>query len=188
MKAAATPRWWLISRSWMWPVKLSVESQSIFFVSGFASLTRHEVVMEELDIVLGRRFSTSTAVTRNTKDGGHGSQVLSNGRQSQLSTSRVASRNTDARRLGNLASLNNLRKTIGPRVIEPVVGGKIDDQALALTQSPHERLANSIGESHDPTVHLAILVHLSHLLGRQALVDNLALGVTLQLLAFELSG
>ena len=101
--------------------------------------------MEELDVVLGRRLSTSTTVTRNTKDGGHGSQVLSDRCQSQLSTSRVASGNTDARRLSNLASLNDLRKTISPRVIESVVGRKIDDQAVALTQSLHERLAHSIG-------------------------------------------
>ncbi len=52
----------------------------------------------------------------------------------------------------------------------------------------HKRLTDTIGQGQNPTVDLAVLVQLSHLLGRQVLIDDVALGISLELLAGEFSG
>src|SRR6478752_6926867 len=92
---------------------------------------------------------------------------------------------------GKLASGLKLAKTILPCLlvlVETVIGGKIDNQALAVAQSLNEGLADSIGERQNPGIDLAILIQLSNLLRRQTLIDDLALAVALQLLSLKFTG
>lgn len=57
---------------------------------------------------------------------------------------------------------------------------------LGLVDSLDVWLAGRVGKSHDPAID--VLVQLSNVLGYQALVSELALGVPLEFLASELSG
>jgi len=75
-------------------------------------------------------------------------------------------------------------------LVPSVIGREIDNKALAVDaiQSVDVRRADTVGKGHDPAVHLALTVQLSNILGRQGLVDDLALAVSLEFLASKLSG
>lgn len=86
----------------------------------------------------------------------------------------------------NLLKKKKKRRTC---VIESKISREVNNDALAiaLIQGLNVRLANTIGKSHDPAVHLSVTVQPSNVLGRQCLVDDLALGVFLEFLASKLS-
>lgn len=117
--------------------------------------------------------------------------MLNNRSQSKLRASSIAARVGDSCGCGKLAPGLKLAETILPCLlvlVETVIGGEIDNQALAAAQSLNEGLADSVGERQNPGIDLAILIQLSHLLRRQTLVDDLALAVALQLLALKFTG
>jgi hypothetical protein len=166
---------------------------NLLFVNVARQTVGDQVVSEVVDVVLGAWLGSSTGIATDTKDGGVAVQIVNKRRNGQLSSRRVAAGVADPGRLANLGALGELWQTIRPRVGEAIVGGEINNDALVITlvldliESVDVGLAHGIGQSHDPAVDLLILVQLSNILRRQRLVDDLALGVALELLATELS-
>lgn len=113
--------------------------------------------------------------------------MFQNGVQGQQGSGRVAPRSADASRLGNLGSCQHFGKAIRPRLVESIIGRDVNDNAGALAKRLDIWLADAVGESHDPAVDLAVPVQTGDVLGRQVLVDDLALGVSLEFLATELA-
>lgn len=152
-----------------------------------------DVVGEVLNIVLGRRLGAGTGVARDTEDVGHTTEVRNQGRDTKLGGSSVAAGVGDLSGLGDVAALDKLRETVGPLVVEAVISRKIDDDALVagglatLPDGLNEGLADTVGQSHDPAVNLATLLHVADVLRAEVLVDNLLLVVALELLASKLT-
>lgn len=174
---------------------LSAElAADLTLVNVASQAVRDEVVGEVVDIVLGRRLGTGAGVTGNTKDVRHTAKVLNEGGNAELGSGSIATGVGNLSGIRDVVSLDELGKTIGPRIVEAVVGRKIDDNALvvgalaALVDSLDKRLANTVGESHDPAVDVATLLHVTNIVGAQALVDDFALVIALQLLARKLTG
>lgn len=152
-----------------------------------------DVVGEVLNIVLGRRLGASTRVARDTEDVGHATEVGNQGRDTELGGSSVAAGVGDLSSLGDVAALDKLGETVGPLVVKAVIGREIDNDALVagglatLPDGLNEGLADTVGQSHDPAVNLATLLHVTDILRAEVLVDNLLLVVALKLLASELT-
>ena len=115
------------------------------------------------------------------------------GSDGELGARRVAAWVADAGRGADFRALGEFGQAICPVVVEAVVGGEVDDDALAVAglgyciESIDVGLADAVGERHDPAVYFAVFVELRDVLGRQCLVDDLALGVALQFLTSKLS-
>lgn len=87
---------------------------------------------------------------------------------------------------GDLGSVDELREAIGPFVVEAVICAEVHDDTFTLASfvnRVNERLADAVGESHDPAVYLASLFHAADVVGREILIDDFAFRVALELLA-----
>lgn len=162
----------------------------LLLVDVISQAVRNDVVGEVVHVVLGAGLSASSGVAGNTEDSGLTTQVGHKGGNSNLSGSSVASRVGDTGSLGNLGTADQLRQTVGPVAVEPVVGTQIDDHVALLSTLVHginKRLANAVGQSHDPAVHISVGGHALNIIGTEVLVDDLTLVVTLQLLTNQLA-
>lgn len=150
----------------------------------------NDVVGEELDVVLGARLGASTRVAGHTEGGGLAAQEGNKRSNTKLGSGGIAARVGDAGGTSDLRSVDQLRQTVGPLVVEAVVSAEVDDDVAllgALVDGIDERLADTVGESHDPAVNVTVLGHLADVFGAEVLVDDLALVVTLELLASQLT-
>ena len=148
------------------------------------------VVRKVLDVVLRAGFGASTRVAGNAEDSGLSTEVRDKRSDSNLSSSRIASRVGDTGSLGNLGTADQLRKTVSPLLIEAVVGTEINDHIAGLgtlVDSIDEGLADTVGESHNPAVNITVGRHALDIIGAEVLVDNLTLVIALQLLASQLT-
>ncbi|GKT96419.1 LOW QUALITY PROTEIN: putative amino acid decarboxylase [Colletotrichum tofieldiae] len=159
-----------------------------------AELGADLALVDVVDVVLGRGLGAGARVPRNTEDGGRTAEVLDQGGNTQLRGSGVATGVGDLVGLVDFGAASQLGKTVRPGVVEAVVGGQVDNDATVVSaglagvvDGLNVRLANTVGESHDPAVDGTLLLELSDLIGAQVLVDDFALGVALKLLASELT-
>lgn len=151
---------------------------------------RDEVIGEERNVVLLAGLGSSTRITRHTKDRGLAAQERHQWRNTNLRSGGIAAWVRDTLRLGDRGAVHQLGKTIGPAVVETVVGAQIDNNRLLFVDfvdGINKRLADAVGKSHDPAVHIAVLSHTANIVRAQVLVDDIALGVALERLSIELS-
>lgn len=151
---------------------------------------RNDVVRKVLHIILGAGLSASARVSGDTKDGGLSTEVGNERSNADLGSSSIATGVGDTSGLSDLTTVDQLRKTVSPLVIEAVVGAQVDNDVArlrALVDSIHERLADTVRKSHDPAVHITVRRHALHIFGAQILVNDLTLVITLQLLASQLA-
>lgn len=149
-----------------------------------------EVVGEEVDVVLGAGLGAGTGVAGDTEGGRLASKEGDKRSNTNLGGSGVAAGVGNAGGTGDLRAVDQLGQTVGPLGVEAVVGAQVnDDVALGgtLVDGVNERLADTVGQSHDPAVDVAVGGHLADIIGAEVLVDDLALVVTLELLASELT-
>ena len=150
-----------------------------------------EVVGEVVDVVLRAGLGAGARVAGHTEDGGvcrRGRDVLEEGRNTELSGGRVTAGVGDAGGRGDLVALGELGQTVCPGRVEAVVGAEVHNEGLLVAgflNSVNKRLADTVREGHDPAVNLLPLSHLTDLVGREVLVDDLLLLVTLELLASQ---
>lgn len=150
-----------------------------------------DVVGEEVDIVLGAGLGSSARVTGDTEGGGLAAEEGNERSNAELGSSGVAAGVGNAGGTGNLGPVNELGQTVGPLVVETVVGAQVNDNVTALgtfVNGINEGLADTIRQSHNPAVDVTVSGHLADVIGAEILVDNLALLVALELLASELTG
>lgn len=60
-------------------------------------------------------------------------------------------------------------------------------EALAVVLPPDSSSSSTVGQSHDPAVHLTVVGHATNIIRRQVLIGNVALGVAGKLLASQLA-
>lgn len=108
-----------------------------------------------------------------------------------LRCSSIAARIRYPRRSRDLRSVDELRETVGPLVVEAVVGAEINDDAFAaadFVNGIHERFADAVGESHDPAVNLTSFFHPADVVWTEVFVRDLALVVAFKFLTGEFAG
>ena len=87
---------------------------------------RHQVVAQGGRVVPRRRRRAGAGMARNAEALHRSGQRVAHRRDRQLHRGRVAARVGDAARAGGLFSCQ-LRQPVMPGIVEPVVGGKVDD-------------------------------------------------------------
>jgi hypothetical protein len=165
-------------------------STDLPLVDVIGQAVRNHVVGEVLDVVLRARLGSSSGVSRDTEHGGLSTEVRNNGSNGDLRGGGIATRVGNTSGLGNLGAANQLGKTVGPLAVETVVSAQVDNHVSVLStlvDCIHKGLADTVGESHNPAVNVAVGRHALDIFGAEVLVDDLALVVALQLLASQLA-
>ncbi|MNI37311.1 hypothetical protein D3C73_913990 [compost metagenome] len=115
---------------------------------------RHQVVGQQLDIVLVRRRGAGTGVAGHTETLRRARQQIPQRMDRQLHRSGVAARVADVL-LAVVTVAGKLGQAVVPAVVETVVGRQVDDHRVRLRrfQRRHERSGQAVGQCQDHRIH-----------------------------------
>ena len=147
-----------------------------------------EIILQVIHIILQRRFRSCARVPRSTEYDRFSVKKINQRSNAQLRGSCITPWVGNTSRLRNRRTLGQLRKSVGPCIIESIVGGKVYNHALGADsiEGFNEWLANAVGESEHPAVD--VLVQLGDIFWRKILVYDFALVVSFEFLPVEFSG
>ena len=152
---------------------------------------RNDIIRQILHIILWARFRPRPRKPRNAKDRRLPSQKRHQRGNPNLRGRGIAAGIVDAGSPCDFGAVDQLRETVGPVLVEAVVGAQVDDDAGfggGELDGVDEGFADAVGEGHDPAVDFAAVFFAADVFGHEVLVRDVALVVAFELLAGGFAG